>query len=416
MTRRLTLTAALILAASAAALSAEAPPRYLFFNIAPASAWNQNQPETFSRAIFDDVSNRLRVPQNPRLRIGVSFVFSTLETPTNILAQSLRRLLAGSEESGVPVLVTLDGQNWWQRRPDLWNWWDPNLPGYNPSNAFNVEWTGWSPTQAVKVCWRNWGTQLRVAPAPNIASPTVVAVHLDALRALVPIIVQWQRHLPASRRWLFGGLKLGWEAAIGYNAYYYPDGNRYYDQSPRDSSRDPTNSLLLARGLSGGLCQLGYAAVKTAGINDHGEITREDIAKVTQQYLDRLCRVTHELGLPRESVFTHQGGNYAPWDKHLPFWPAFNRWSSPGWSFYNVGPREAGPLDAEMKAARRQRWAAAEWWWGGATADAWEDHFRRTLSFQDCRFICVYNWNLGMFERSAAGQEAVRKLVAGWRE
>ena len=69
-----------------------------------------------------------------------------------------------------------------------------------------------------------------------------------------------------------------------------------------------------------------------------------------------------------------------------------------------------------IKVAGRQRWAAAERWWGGANASEWENHFRRTLSFQDCRFICVYNWNLGMFEHCPAGQEAVRKLIAEWRE
>ena len=293
MTRCLTITAAITLAAGAAGAT---PPRYIFFNIAPDSPWNQNQPETFSRAMFDEVARTLRAPENPRLRIGVSYIFSTLETPTNILAQSLRRLLAASEESGVPVLVTLDGQNWWQHRPDLWNWWDPNLPGYNPSNVFHVEWTGWSPTQAVKVCWRNWGTQLRVAPAPNIASPTVLAAHLEGLRALVPIIVEWQRRLPASRRGLFGGVKLGSEAGIGYNAYYYPDGNHYEEQWPHAPSHDPTISLVLAKGLSSGVCQLGYAAVKSAGIKDHGDITRDDIAKVTRQYLERLCREAHDSG------------------------------------------------------------------------------------------------------------------------
>jgi len=316
----------------------------------------------------------------------------------------------------MPVLITLDGQNWWQHRPDLWNWWDPKRPGYDTSNVFYVECTGWSPAQAVKICWRNWGKQHRVAPAPNIASPKVVAAHLDGLRALAPIIVEWRDRLPASRKWLFGGVKLGWEAGIGYNAYYYPQGNRYYEQWPHDPSRDPTNSLVPAKGLSGGLCQLGYAAVRTEGIKDQGEITRDDIARVTQRYLEKLCRAGREAGLSRDSVFTHQGGTYAPWDKHLPFWPAFNDWSSPGWSFYHGGPAEAGPLEAEMKAAGRERWAAAEWWWGGLTAGEWENHFRQTLSFRDCRFICVYNWNLGMFEKSAAGQEAVRKLVAGWRE
>ena len=293
MTRWLTTMAALPLALSAAPLTASETPRYLFFNIAPASAWNQNHPETFSRAMFDEVSNTLRASENPRLRIGVSFVFNTLETPTNILARSLRRLLSSSEEAGMPVLIALDGQNWWQHRPDLWNWWDPHLAGYHPSNVFNVEWTNWSPTQAVKICWRNWGRQHRVAPAPNIASPAVVAAHLQGLRALVPIMVEWQRRLPPSRQWLFGGVKVGWEAGIGYNAYYYPDGNRYYEQWPHDPSHDPTNSLVPAKGLSGGVCQLGYAAVKSAGFKERGEITREDLANVNPQSLERLCQVTH---------------------------------------------------------------------------------------------------------------------------
>jgi hypothetical protein len=399
-----------------AALAADEPPRYLFFNIAPASAWNQNRPETFTRAVFDQVVRTLHAPENPRLRVGVSFIFNTLETPTNVLARGLRRLLAGSEESGVPVLVTLDGQNWWQHRPDLWNWWDPGMPGYHPSNVFNVEWTGWSPTQAVKVCWRNWGKQHRVAPAPNLASPKVLAAHLEGVRALVPILAEWEGRLPASRKWLFGGVKLGWEAGIGYNAYYYPDGNRYYERWPHDPSHDPTNSLAPAKGLSGGLCQLGYAAVKSAGIKDRGEITRDDIGRVTQRYLAKLCRAVNEAGLPRDSVFTHQGGTYAPWEKHLPFWPAFNDWSSPGWSFYGCGPGEPAPLEAEMKTAGRRRWVAAEWWWGGATAADWEDHFRQTLRFRDCRFICVYNWNMGMFENATPGHEAVRMLVTEWRQ
>ena len=93
--------------------AADEPPRYLFFNLAPSSGWNQNRPETFTRAAFDHVTQTLRAPENPRLRVGLSFVFSTLETPTNVLAQSLRRLLASSEEAGVPVLIALDGQNWW---------------------------------------------------------------------------------------------------------------------------------------------------------------------------------------------------------------------------------------------------------------------------------------------------------------
>ena len=389
-------------------------PRYLFFNIAPDSAWNQNNPESFTRKVFDEVTGTLQVPDNPRLRVGLSFIFNTMETPTNVLAASLRHLLASSEEAGVPVLVTFDGANWWQRRSDLWNWWDPDLPGYNPSNRFNVEWSGWGPEQAVKLGWRDWGRQHRVAPAPNLSSPAVLAAHTAALRALIPLVEEWRQQLSPSRRWLFGGLKLGWEASIGYNAYYYPDGNQYVEHWPQDESHDPTNVLAMSKGLNCGVAQIGYAAVKTAGLKAGGALTGEDLGRVVGDYLEKLCRVAHECGLPADLVFTHQGGVGAPWEQHLPFRAAFNRYSTPGWSFYGVAPDEAGPLAADLQHARRQRWAAAEWWWGGSGTAEWKEHFRRTLAFRDCRFICVYNWNLGMFERQSQGQEAVRDLVREW--
>ncbi len=56
---------------------------------------------------------------------------------------------------------------------------------------------------------------------------------------LIPIIVAWYRALPPERKYLFGGLKVGWEASINVNAYYYPDGNRILEQWPDDESRDP---------------------------------------------------------------------------------------------------------------------------------------------------------------------------------
>ena len=34
-------------------------PRYIFFNIAPESGWNQNHPDSFSRALFDEVARRI---------------------------------------------------------------------------------------------------------------------------------------------------------------------------------------------------------------------------------------------------------------------------------------------------------------------------------------------------------------------
>jgi len=395
---------------SLATLAADAP-KYLFFNIAPGAAHFYTEESV--RIAFEEVPKKLHVADNPRLRVGVSFVFSTLQTPIDQIAQRLRTTLECSEKTSVPVLIALDGQNWWESRPDLWNWWAPNKPGYNPSNIFNVEWTDWNPTNAVKVSWRNWGVIHRVAPAQNIASTNVLNLQLLALDELIPIIVDWHRKLPADRKWLLGGVKLGWEASIGYNAYYYTNGNRYLENWPNDSSHDPTIVLNPNKGLSGGAAQIGYAALASARLKYSGVITRDDIGLVTAWYLEKLCRTASDAGLPSDLVFTHQGGTYKPWDKQLPFWPAMNQWSTPGWSFYGIDPKDAGSLGKELTNLTQDRWAACEWWWGGSNPNEWEDHFTRTLKFHDCRFIDVYNWN-NMFSNDDAGQRAVRSLVARW--
>lgn len=398
------------LLAGVTVLAADAP-KYVLFNIAPGA--DHTYTEEAIQNAFVEVPKTLHVTENPRLRVGVSFVFSTLETPTDQIAQRIRTALDCSEKTSVPVLIALDGQNWWESRPDLWNWWDTNKPGYNPSNVFNVEWTGWSPTNAIKISWRNWGVIHRLAPAQNIGSPAVIDLQLRALHDLVPLIVEWHRKLPADRKWLFAGLKLGWETGIGYNAYFYSDGNRYVERWPNDPSHDPGMVLKPNKGLSGGAAQIGYAALTSARLKDNGKITRDDLALVTAIYLEKLCRETAQAGLPRELIFTHQGGNYEPWDKHMPFRPAINKWSTPGWSFYGIDPNNAGSLGKELDAEKQQSWAACEWWWGGRNDRDWEDHFLRTLRFRDCRFIDVYNWT-GSFDRDQDGQRAVRHLVGRW--
>ncbi|HEO71390.1 MAG TPA: hypothetical protein ENN80_09010 [Candidatus Hydrogenedentes bacterium] len=395
-----------------AALATAVEPQYVFINKAPGIEWHQAHPETFTPESLEAIVDAIGAPRDGHLRIGVTFTFSTLQTPVEVLAESLRNLLEAGESTGIPVMVGFDGQNWWGERPDLWNWWDPDKPGYNPANAHNVEWTEWNPASAVKLGWRNWGSQLRVHPQPNLASPAVIAAHVEPLKALAPIVAAWYRGLPAERRYLLGGVKVGHEAGIGYNAFYYPDGNTYLERWPDDTSHDPRHGLDLKAGLSGGAAQLGYAAVKTAGIKHEGTITREDLGKVTQRYLTTLAKAVHDCGLPRERIYTHQGGTYPPWGAHYPFWPAINVWSTPGWSFYGLDPHACEGLAEALDDAGCDRWAAVEWWWGAPDADTWRDHFERTLGFRDCRFLAVFNWNCGFaFQNEPAGHEALRRLV-----
>ncbi len=390
-------------------------PQYIFFNKAATAAgpmtWSQANPASFTPESCEDIVETIGTRGNDCLRIGVNFSFSILETNVSTLASSLEHLLAAALAADVPVLVTLDGQNWWESRADLWNWWDPGLPGFDPDNSYNVEWTGWGPEYAVKIGWRNWGSQIRVRPAPNLASPTLLAEYWDRYDVLVPIIRDWYRALPATRKYLFGGLKLGWEASINVNAYYHLNGNYYLEQWPHDPSHDPSGSLHdMQQGWTWGLPALGYAAVATSGIKQSGELTKDDIEQVVQQYLERLSEAAYRRGIPQHVIFTHQGGTYAPWDGHLSFNPAMNAYSIPGWSFYSHDPADCGSLTSDLESAGREQWAASEWWRGATTQYGWRERFEASLNFKHCRLVCVYNWE--PFKELPAAHAAIRDLVS----
>lgn len=409
------LVCVLISACWLAPVQARQLPRYIFINTAPNVKWKVARPSSFKRQAIDEIVAKVAAPENEQMRLGISFIFDYLSADLDSVSQSLDRFMALSQQTGVPILINLDGINWMGGRPDLWNWWDPSQPGYHPDNRRNVEWTDWQETSAIKISWRNWGRQLRVLPAPNLASPAVVEAQLAAQQRLVPQVLKWYRQLPARKKYLFGGLKVGHEASIGVNAYYYKEGNRYLEQKPTDPGLDPLESYRPEGGLSAGLTQLGYAALKTAGIKSQGRITREDLGQVVAQYLQTLSRHARELGLPRHLIYTHQGDTFAPWEQHLSFAAAVNPYSLPGWSFYNTDPARAGDLGQVLDRQDTSGWAAVEWWWGGTSKQEWVDHLHRTLTYKNCRFLTVYNWE-NMLEKDPNGIAAVREVIGSWKE
>lgn len=387
-------------------------PRYIFFNKNPGSGdplhWRQDQPKRFTVASMREIPEKIGTGGDDRLRVGASFIFSLLENDADTLKASIAAMLQASREADVPVLITLDGQNWWRSRPDLWNWWDPQTPGFNPNNRVNVEWTDWGPEHAVKIAWRNWGRQIRIQPTQNIFAPRVQQEVQAKLKACVPVIAKWYRELPKEKRYLFGGVKIGWEASINVNAYYHQNGNQIFETSPADGSKDPTERDP-EKGFTFGNVGLGYAAATASGLKKSGELTVADHEAMVHKYLAGMCRIVRSKGIPAHLIFTHQGGTYAPWQKHLSFKPAINPDSIPGWSFYSHDPQDCGSLAADMEAAGRLQWAASEWWRGGNSVETWREQFERALRFKQCRLITVYNWE--PFSRTADATAAVKSLI-----
>lgn len=356
---------------------------------------------------FAEITSRFPELSGGRFRIGVSYIFSVFRTAPVQTLEALTNFLHTAEQTQTPVLVQIDTEHWWEARPDLWNWWDPAKPGYNPTNRNNVEWTGWAPDEAVKIAWRNWGAQIRVLPPPNLASPGYIEACRTEIRRLMPIIMSWHRQLPAYKKDLLIGIKLGHETSIGVNAYHYLNGNALLSTPP---AKDPRHSLNVSDLTARGMAQIGFAALTFSGIRTNGTPTETDLALVSQRYLEMLCREASVAGVPREMLFAHGAGwkpGEAIYDVPL------NSYSCPAWSFYEHAsdPRKDAGVQRNLARSDAPYWAATEWLLQGNVSEAdWAAALRNTLSDSRCRYVCVFNWESIRSNQSALS--AITKLVS----
>jgi hypothetical protein len=373
---------------------ADGERQYILFNLD--GSWPQ------MIAAFEEYRSQFSHTEPAKRRTGVGVILSYLHSPRDVIRQRLEQILAMAHESNTPIFLQLDGEQWWQFRSDLWNWWDPSQPGYDPDNAVNVEWTGWSPDFAIRIAWRNWGRQLRVLPPPNLMSPAYRKACHDEMAWMVPRIVQWWKALPRGQRDLLVGVKLGWESSIGVNAWYYPDGNQLAGKPEID---DPTTGLQTDILPSRGVQTIGYAAVSTAGLNNTETITESQITEVVRRHLHDLSNQTRQLGLPREKIFTHGVG----WKEGESLYDAaVNPYACPGWSFYRYAADPGKDIGVQRALARSDAryWGAVEWLYlGDKTTADWLNALQTTLDQPRCRLLCIYNW------RSVSGNPSAMEAI-----
>ncbi len=382
--------------------------QYILLNRAPGQGMFQGSPETLGRKQFEEVLTHLPNQADGRIRIGLSHVFSCFRTPPETTIAALKTFLAAAQATDTPILVQIDTEHWWEARPDLWNWWDPTKPGYDPENRENVEWTSWSPDDAIKIAWRNWGQQIRILPPPNLASPRYTAACREEIRRLVPIVMNWYQQLPAKQKRLLVGIKLGHETSIGVNAFHYPAGNQLLTK-PR--SEDPTSGLKTDDVLARGVAQIGFAALRSSGVRSEGVPAEAELRDVAQRYLQMLCQEAARAGVPRELLFAHGAG----WKEgELVYDVPVNPFACPGWSFYHHAADPSQDAGVQRNVARSDApyWAATEWLLQGTLeADDWRRALTNTLADPRCRYVCIFNWE--SIRSSESVLRAISDLTAG---
>ncbi|MGZ0706725.1 hypothetical protein ACWPKO_00110 [Coraliomargarita sp. W4R53] len=365
----------------------------------------EGSPSTLNQNTLREVADHFPAyAPDAEILLGVGGIFSYFAHDIEDVEASLRRFLSLSESLSIPVWIKLDGEQWWQARPDLWNWWDPSRPGYDPDNAKNVEWSHWGTGYALKVAWRDWGQPLRVLPPPNLMSPDYREAVTEAMERLVPIIAEWYAQLPQEKKALFAGLNVGWETAIGTSSYYLPNGNEKAKLPPGD---DLEPALKIDDSLSRGVQQIGYAAVSSAGIRDQGDLEETDLVEVVRRHLEDLSRQAYLLGVPRDKIFTHPFGNAAG---EALYDAAVNEYAYPGWSeyWYSKDIMKNQGVRRNLQRPEVDQWGAVEWLllYPVEEAQAWYTAIKRTINAPGLKLMCIYNW-----ENTAARGPNVPRVV-----
>jgi len=335
------------------------------------------------------VASTFRPSRVGKAAVGIGTIISYFATPPKETVKKLKHFLSMAEQYNLPVVIEMDGINWWQARPDLWNWWDKSKPGYDLKNKNNVEWTSWTPDSAVKVGWRNWGCQFRVGPMPNLMSPAYLEACQTEMKRLVPIILNWWYALPAEKKHLLVSVQIGVECSIGANNWYYPNGNSLLDKPEKD---DPSYGLkhdvLPGRGVQA----IGYAAVSTLGIAKSGVLKEEQVTKAVYKYILELCKVASDLGVPRDRLFTHAGG----WKEgESVYFAALNQYACPGWSFYTFAkdPKKDITAMEALSQSDAPYWGAVEWLMFDVKKQAeWEEAYQNIFMIPRLRYVQVRHW------------------------
>ncbi len=350
------------------------PEQYIFLN---EYDWQYN---------YSKINSYFGSSKGKSIAIGNAILIYCFERTSTTFEEVLKKHLSLSEEYEVPVLVELDAITFMTARPDLWNWWDSSQPGYDPGNINNVECFSWSSGDAVKIGWLDWGTQIRINPMPNLMSPVYRQAVSDEMTHLITIVAEWYESLTYDKKYLFGGIKVTGEMAIGVNNWYYPNGNSYLFQ---DEANDPQYGINIYDTPSRGVQTIGYAALKAGGIKNSGNITGGDIAELAQLHSEFVSKLCADLGIPRDHIFAHAGGI----GKDLE--ACINKYACPSWSFYNTdatNPSGYTTVLNILETSDAPCFGIAEWSIGGSeNASEWEESILNGLSIPRCHFLSVFD-------------------------
>jgi hypothetical protein len=315
------------------ALATSEKPKYLVFWSSPDKA--------------GELAERVGRKGDGKTRLlGFGLPMATYELEEQLPAL-IRSAFAAAREHNMAVMLHFDLHLAWKKRPDLWNWFDPNKPGYKPDNQFNVEWHGWNGPPN-KVCYLNHGVLERRPPSMCLTSKrTRAEVTRIVSKVIGPVLRDELATLKAQgKEILFAGVLVGLEPGI--DDYSKPD--------------PELAKMMTEDGVPAG--PLGYRALLDRGYTaTHPPADfRNALAQIIQETVAFWCEQFVDAGIPAEKLYPHVAAPAPIEIMNAPIWTAFNKYSRPGWTTYPVGVlgESFKPIYDELQQHGNPPWAGVE--------------------------------------------------------
>lgn len=237
------------------------------------------------------------------------------------LPELIRSAFAAAKKNDIAVMLHFDFHLHWKNRPDLWNWFDPDQPGYNPDNKYNVEWHGWDGPPN-KVRYLDYGMLERIAPHMCFTSDKVRAeITRIVSKVIGPVLREEIDKLKTTgKEALFAGVLVGLEPGV----------DDYSDPNPEQAKMMKEDGVL-----SG---PLGYRALldRGFGVGKPPADFRQELAKIIQETIAFWCKQFVDAGIPSNKLYPHVAAPAPIEMTCAPIWTAFNEYCRPGWSTYAV--------------------------------------------------------------------------------
>lgn len=261
-----------------------------------------------------------------------------------------------AKKRNVAVYFSIETHYIWDSRPDLWNYFDPKRPGYNPANKNNVEWMDWKGTPYPNR-YLDWGTPQKLPPHMCYNCPAILSevTRLVSHVLAPPIRAGLEELRNVHREYLFAGITVGSEPSL--------------DNYSRINAVNPAMAKLMEQNKAPKV-RLGYNALTRAGYTENNppQDYAHALAEINQDFIAFWAKALVEAGIPKSCLYTHVPANAGPAGSavteftNAPIWIAYNDYSRMGWTTYPDGPlaEDFGILYAELAKHGNPHWGGTE--------------------------------------------------------